>query len=692
MIKIFRYLKPYILSIFIVAALLFLQANMELALPDYMSRIVNVGIQQGGIESVVPEVIRADKLNKLTQFMDNSTKQLIVKSFTKIDSNSQEYKTHINKYPILKSEAIYLLTEKNKDVIKELSSGFEKAFMATTGIPPNPGISRQNGLIAVKAEYKAVGIDTTKIQSTYILNIGAVMLILTLISAVATIIVGFLAAKTSAGLARSVRRDVFTKIENFSGEEFDKFSTASLITRSTNDITQVQMVIFIMLRMIIYAPILGIGGVIRALGKAPSMAWIIGLAVIVLLALIITVFIIAMPKFKKIQKLIDRLNLVARENLTGLLVVRAFNRQKFEEERFDTANKNLTKTNLFVIRIMVVMMPLMMLIMNLISVTIIWVGAKQVAAATMQVGDMMAFMQYSMQIVMSFLMLTMIFIFLPRASVSANRINEVLETELSIKDPVKPKVFTEKAKGLIEFKNVFFRYPGADTDVLSNLNFTAKPGQTTAIIGATGSGKSTAINLIPRFYDVRKGEILLDGTNIKDFTQHDLRDQIGYVPQKITLFSGTIKSNLSYADENASDEIITEAANTAQAMEFINKKEEKFDAPISQSGTNISGGQKQRLSIARALVKKYPVLIFDDSFSALDFRTDAALRRAMKGKTSESTLIIIAQRISTIMKAEQIIVLDEGKIIGKGTHLELLKNCNEYKEIALSQLEMEEMV
>lgn len=691
MIKIFRYLKPYILSIFATAALLFLQANTELALPDYMSKIVNIGIQQEGIETAVPEAIRVVKMDNLTMNINSSMKQLITESYSKIDSFSTEYTEYIDKYPILESEAIYVLTDRTKEVIEKLSSVFGEAYMGKSEKELNPMIIKQNGIIAVKAEYDAIGINTAKIQNSYILRIGVIMLLLTLISAVATIAVGLLAAKTSAGLARNIRMDVFTKIENFSGEEFDNFSTASLITRSTNDITQIQMVIFLMMRMIIYAPILGVGGVIRALGKAPSMAWIIGLGVIVLLTLIITVFLIALPKFKKIQKLVDKLNLVARENLSGIMVVRAFNRQDFEEDRFDTANKNLTKTNLFVIRIMVIMMPLMMLVMNLISVSIIWVGAKQVAASAMQVGDMMAFMQYAMQIVMSFLMLTMIFIFLPRASVSANRINEVLETELSIKDPENPKIFKNKVKGLIEFKNVYFRYPGADTDVLSNLNFTAKPGQTTAIIGATGSGKSTAVNLIPRFYDVREGEILLDGINIKELTQKDLRNQIGYVPQKITLFSGTIESNLRYADKDASDEIIRNAAETAQAMEFINDKEEKFDAPISQSGTNISGGQKQRLSIARALVKKYPVFIFDDSFSALDFRTDAALRRAMKEKTGDSTVIIIAQRVSTIKNAEQIIVLDEGIIIGKGTHKELLESCEEYKEIALSQLEMKEL-
>jgi ATP-binding cassette subfamily B protein len=443
--------------------------------------------------------------------------------------------------------------------------------------------------------------------------------------------------------------------------------------------------------MVLFAPIMGVGGVIRALGKAPSMAWIIALAVIVLLGLIGIVLLIAMPKFKLIQKLIDRLNLVARENLSGLMVVRAFNRQKFEEERFDRANRELTSVNLFVIRVMVVMMPAMMLIMNLLSVAIIWIGAHHVAESTMQVGDMMAFLQYAMQIVMSFLMLSFIFIFLPRASVSGNRIMEVIETEPSIKDPPHPMSLPERVTGRIEFKGVCFRYPGAEEDALHDLNFIAEPGKTTAVIGATGSGKSSIVKLIPRFYDVCKGQILLDGIDIRELRQHDLRGQIGYVPQHVTLFSGTIAENLRYADEDASDKVIREAAETAQALQFIREKEEQFDAPISQAGANVSGGQKQRLSIARALVRRYPVLIFDDSFSALDFRTDAALRRALKAKTGMSTIILIAQRVATVMNAEQILVIDDGRIIGRGRHDELLRECPEYREIVESQLDMKEL-
>jgi ATP-binding cassette, subfamily B, multidrug efflux pump len=723
MIKIFKYLKPYILSVIVIAALLYLQANMELALPDYMSRIVNVGIQQGGIDSAIPKTIRVSEMNKLTVFMDTDSKKLIKDLF-------------------IESEGLYVLNSKLEFASNDLNHNFGKAFMAKSALeqispenilltltegtrknlpqdidifslisymPDKPRelliktvlnnvseidnmIIEQKGIISVKAEYIIIGLDTQKTQSTYIMRIGAMMLLFTLISAIATIIVGLLSARTSAGLARTLRRDVFTKVENFSGEEFDKFSTASLITRSTNDITQIQMLIFIMLRMMLYAPILGIGGVFRANNKAPSMAWIIGLSVFILLLLVIIVFIIAIPKYKKIQKFIDRLNLIARENLSGLMVVRAFNQQDFEEDRFDQANQNLTKTNLFILRVMVIMMPVMMLVMNLISVIIIWVGAKQVAASNMQIGDMMAFMQYAMQIVMSFLMMTMIFIFLPRAAVSANRVNEVLQTDPVIKDPENPIKIPIGIKGVIEFCNVGFRYPGAEENALFNLNFVAKPGLTTAIIGATGAGKSTIVNLIPRFYDVSQGKILIDGINIKDLSQSDLRNQIGYVPQKITLFSGTIESNLRYADDNVSEKTIREASEAAQVLEFINTREQAFNAPISQSGTNISGGQKQRLSIARALVKYFPVLIFDDSFSALDFKTDAALRKALKKQTGESTIIIIAQRISTIMSAEQIIVLDEGRIVGKGTHNELLNSCQEYKEIALSQLDMEELV
>jgi ATP-binding cassette subfamily B protein len=741
MLKLFKYLKPYIFSIIVCTALLFLQANMDLALPDYMSRIVNTGIQQNGIDSAVPQVIRKSEMEKLEFFFNEEQQQQISDRFSLIDSEIQGAAELILTYPALEREALNLL---NEDVETEsLELAFSRAFTAVAGITqmasdplkfsdaavmpdlsempegmdfftmlkvmPEPqraeilgGISSQisqldemvlsqGALRLVNAEYQAIGMDTGRMQSRYILLSGAIMLIFTLVSILANVTAGLLASKTAAGMAQTVRSDIFNKVEHFSGEEFDKFSTASLITRTTNDVTQVQLVIFMMLRMVIYAPILGVGGVIRALGKAPSMAWIIGLAVLALLGLITIVFIIATPKFKRIQKLIDRLNLVTREHLSGLMVVRAFNRQKFEEERFDVANKNLTSVNLYVTRVMVIMMPAMMLIMNLLSVAIIWVGAHKVAQSSMQVGDMMAFLQYAMQIVMSFLMLSMIFIFLPRSAVSGARIVEVLETDPTISDPETPENLPSKVNGRIEFRNVSFMYPGAEENALCGINFTAEPGQTTAIIGSTGSGKSTILNLIPRFYDVSEGEILIDGMDIRNIRQHDLREQIGYVPQKVTLFSGTIKSNLQYGDEKAPEETISQSAQTAQASEFISSKPEGFETSIAQGGQNISGGQKQRLSIARALVKKAPVYIFDDSFSALDFKTDAALRKAMKEKTGESTLILVAQRVSTIMKAEQIIVLDEGNIVGKGSHEELMKTCEAYKEIVYSQLSMKEL-
>jgi ATP-binding cassette subfamily B protein len=533
--------------------------------------------------------------------------------------------------------------------------------------------------------------NTTKLQNSYIINIGGLMLLLTLLSIICNIIVGYLAAKVAAGMGRDIRRDVFQKVESFSSTEFDKFSTASLITRTTNDITQIQMVIFMIIRMVFYAPLLGFGGIIKVVSKDSPLSWLIGLAVLVLISLIMVVFALALPKFRITQKLVDRINLVARENLAGMMVVRAFNMEEFEEDRFDKANLDLTAVSLFINRVMVVMMPMMMLIMNGLSLAIIWFGAKQVADANMQVGDMMAFLQYAMQIVMSFLMLSMMFIILPRASVSGDRIAEVLGTEPKIHDPKDPKKFTKSYKGTVEFRNVSFRYPGAEEDVLHDITFTAQPGQTTAFIGSTGSGKSTIVNLIPRFYEVTDGAILMDGTDIREVTQHDLREQIGYVPQKSALFSGTIESNMLYADKDATPEMLKSAIEISQAAEFVNSKPEGMEAEISQGGTNVSGGQKQRLSIARAIVKKPPIYILDDSFSALDFKTDAALRRAFKDKAANSTLIFVTQRVSTVRNAEQIIVLDEGRIVGKGTHNELMKTCETYKEIALSQLSMEEL-
>jgi ATP-binding cassette subfamily B multidrug efflux pump len=745
MLRLAKYLKPYTSMLLAAIVLLFAQANFDLALPDYLSRIVNNGIQQSGVENAVPVAIRQSEMDRVVIFMSAEDKASVLNDYTLIDQNSSNYGTYVKEYPALANQPVYVLNNIDKTEIDRLNPIMAKALLAVstieqvmadpakaaqmggnlgfdvTKIPPGTDVFAilkqlppaqlsqmteavnkqfealgdsmvvQAAVAAIKSEYEALGMDTAKLQNNYILNVGGIMLLLTLLSGVCTIAVGFLSARIAAGSARDIRRDVFKNVENFSSAEFDKFSTASLITRSTNDITQIQMVVVMMVRMVFYAPILGIGGIIRVLGKDSSMWWLIAVAVLVLISLILIVFSIALPKFKLIQKLVDRLNLVARENLAGMMVIRAFNMQPFEEERFDKANLDLTAISLFINRLMVVMMPLMMLIMNGLSLAIIWIGAHQVAAANMQVGDMIAFMQYAMQIVMSFLMLSMMFIILPRASVSADRIADVLDTELSITDPEKPKQLTDQFRGNIEFRNVSFRYPGADEDVLHDISFTARPGQTTAFIGSTGSGKSTIINLFPRFYDVTEGAILVDGMDIREITQHDLRDKIGYVPQRGVLFSGTIESNLRYADEDATENMLTDAIDIAQVTDFVNSKPEGIEAEISQSGANVSGGQKQRLSIARALVKKPPIYIFDDSFSALDFKTEAALRKQLKEKTGSSTVLVVTQRVSTIMNAEQIIVLEEGKIIGKGTHQELMENCETYKEIALSQLSLEEL-
>ena len=745
MLRLIKYLKPYTLLILITIGLLFIQAYSNLELPNYMSDIVNVGIQQGGVENAVPTAIRQSEMNKLVIFMSAADKAQVLNDYTLVDKNSADYSTYVEQYPALANQPIYVLNSIDQVEIDKLNPVMGRAFLIVSGIqqmmadpskatamgqslgfdlsklpagtdiftvlaklPPaqlaqitatidqkfsgmDNSMITQSAVGAVKAEYSALGMDTGKLQSNYILHTGILMLLISLLAGACTIAVGYLSARTGAGMARDVRRDAFVNVENFSSTEFDKFSTASLITRSTNDITQVQMVIIMMLRMVFYAPIIGIGGIIMALGKSTSMWWIIALAVIALLCLMMVVFSVSLPKFKIMQSLIDRLNLVMRENLSGMMVIRAFNMQKFEEDRFDNANVDLTSTSLFVNRVMVTMMPVMMLIMNGLTLLIIWVGAHQVAEANMQVGDMIAFMQYAMQIVMAFLMMSIMFIILPRASVSAGRIADVLETKLSIKDPEAPRQFTEPVKGTVEFCNVSFHYPNALEDVLHDISFTAKPGQTTAFIGSTGSGKSTIINLIPRFYEATAGSIFVDGVDIRRVRQHDLRDKIGYVPQKGMLFSGTIESNLRYADEDASQEALEEAAEIAQASEFINTKPEGFALEISQGGSNVSGGQKQRLSIARALVKKPPIYIFDDSFSALDFKTDSALRRAIKDKISDSTLMIVTQRVSTIMDADQIIVLEEGRVVGKGTHNELLRDCKTYREIAMSQLSLEEL-
>lgn len=740
MYKIAKYLKPFIGLILGALVLLFVQAMCDLSLPDYMSDIVNVGIQQGGIEKAVPKAVRESEFNKLTIFMSGTDKDTVNKDYTLVDKNSSDYDKYLKDYPNLNKEPIYVLKDVSSTEIDKISPIIGKAFLSVAGVDKMKG-SAKNGVIKlngqdipaktdlfalfsklpeaqrnkitddmnkkftslgnsmvnqaaanyVKAEYKALGVNTDNIQSSYIKTRGVYMLLVSLVSAFCTIVVGFLASRAAAGLARNLRKNVFTKVESFSNTEFDKFSTASLITRTTNDITQIQMLIVMGIRMVIYAPIMGIGGIMKAYNKSNSMSWIIALSVVILIALIGSVFSVAMPKFKLIQKLVDRLNLVTRENLSGMMVIRAFNTQKFEEDRFDKANADLTDANLFVNRVMVVMFPAMMLIMNGITLLIVWVGAHKIADSSMQVGDMMAFMQYAIQIIFSFLMMAFMFILIPRASVSAQRIAEVLETKISILDPKEPVHFDKKVTGLVEYRNVAFKYPGAEENVLENISFKALPGQTTAFIGATGSGKTTLINLLPRFYDITGGEILIDGIDIRKITQYELREKIGYIPQKGSLFQGTIESNLKYADENASEAEIREAAEIAQAMEFISQKPEGFGTEISQGGANVSGGQKQRLSIARALLKRSQIYIFDDSFSALDYRTDAELRKALKEKTSDSTLLIVAQRISTIMNAEQIIVLDEGRIVGIGTHEELMENCETYREIALSQLSKEEL-
>ena len=752
MLKLIKYLKKSVVPIVVIFALLVVQAICDLSLPDYTSKIVNVGIQQGGVENATPKVIRKSEMDKLILFMNEEDKNEVLNNYTLLDKDSlssDELDQYKAKYPEIQNEALYELNTKNKKSIENLSTIFGKPILVVSGLesdndqvkgmeeqmlsklPPQmlkaatvdgkvdvfkvfsmmpkeqldelknefnskfpdmaESIITQSAVSYVKAEYDSIGIDTGKNQNNYILLSGAKMLGIALVSMVATVMVGLLAARVAASLGRDLRSNVFRKVMRFSNTEMDKFSTASLITRSTNDIQQIQMLMVMLLRVVFYAPIMGIGGVIKVFNTNNSMSWIIALAVGIIMLIVAFLFAVVMPKFKLVQKLVDKLNLVTREILTGLPVIRAFSTEKHEEERFDKANNDLTKTNLFVNRVMTCMMPLMMLVMNCITILIVWVGAHNIDSGAMQVGDMMAFIQYTMQIIMSFLMISMVSVMLPRALVSVNRIDEVLVTDLTIKEAEKPEGFDYNKKGTVEFKNVSFKYPNAEEDVLSNISFTAKPGETTAFIGSTGSGKSTLINLIPRFYDVTEGEILVDGVDIRKVSQHELREKLGYVPQKGVLFSGTIESNLKYGNVNATEEQVKKAAEIAQATEFIDTKPEKYKTEISQGGTNVSGGQKQRLSIARAIAKDPEIYIFDDSFSALDFKTDAALRRALKKEVVDSTVLIVAQRISTILHADQIIVLDEGKIVGKGTHKELLKNCEVYRQIASSQLSKEEL-
>jgi ATP-binding cassette subfamily B multidrug efflux pump len=745
MLRLLKYLKPYTLLILLTIVLLFVLANAELALPDYLSKIVNIGIQQGGVEDAVAEAIRQSEMDKLLIFMNADDQALVLENYLLVEPGTPEAAQYIDQYPALADEPVYVLGDIDQTTSDLLNPVMGKAWVVVSSIEQmvsDPGkaaamgqalgfdptqipagidifevlpkmpaaqlsqisaainerfaalgesMVNQMAVGAVKNEYEALGMNTSQLQTDYILYIGGIMLLISLLAGVCTIVVGYLASRTAAGAAKDIREAEFKKVESFSSTEFDKFSTASLITRSTNDVTQVQLVIFMTMRMVFYAPIIGIGGIIRAVELSTNMWWIIAVAVAALLSLVLIVFSISLPKFQMMQKLIDRLNLVTRENLSGMMVIRAFNKQDDEEKRFDLANRDLTDTSLFIARVMVTMMPIIMLLMNGLSILIIWVGAHQVAQSNMQVGDMMAFLQYAMQIVFAFLMMSMMFIFLPRAAVSGGRIADVLDTEISITDPAQPKRFDGKFKSKIEFHNVSFRYPGALDDVLHNISFTAQPGEITAFIGSTGCGKSTVINLIPRFYDVTGGAVYLDGIDVREVTQHDLRDKIGYIPQKGMLFSGTIESNLRFANQEASMEELEDAVDIAQASEFVFSEEEGFSSEISQGGSNVSGGQKQRLAIARALVKKPPIYIFDDSFSALDFKTDSALRKALKQKTGDSTVLIVTQRVATIKNADQIIVLDEGRVVGKGKHQELMETCETYQEIAYSQLSKGEL-
>ncbi len=743
--RLIKYLKPYTLLILLSVILLFVLANANLALPDYLSRIVNVGIQQNGVENAVAAAVRQSQMEKLLLFVPPEDKELVLESYLLVEPASPEAEQHIEEYPALADEPVYVLQDVDQATMDQLNALMGRAWLAVSRVEQvmtdpsaaaamgqqlgfdlsklpagmdlfdvleklpagqlaemsataeeqfaalGDSMINQMAVVAVKAEDTALGMDTAKLQRDYMLHTGGIMLLISLLGGAATIAVGYLAARTAAGAARDIRRATFAKVESFSSAEFGQFSTASLITRSTNDVTQVQMVIFMFMRMVLFAPIMGIGAIIRAMDKSPGMWWVIAVAVAALLSLIAVVFVIALPKFRIMQSLIDKLNLVTRENLSGMMVVRAFNKQEDEAARFDGANRELTDTSLFIARVMVTLMPVMMLVMNGISMLIIWVGAHQVAEANMQVGDMMAFLQYAMQVVFSFLMMSMMFIFLPRAAVSGDRIADVLETELAIEDPKEPKQFREPFTAEIEFRNVSFRYPEALDDVLHHISFTAPPGQTTALIGSTGCGKSTVVNLIPRFHDVTEGAVLVDGIDVRQVPQADLRDRIGYIPQQGMLFSGTIESNLLYGDQSAPPETLLEAAEIAQASEFIFAKEEGLSAEIAQGGSNVSGGQKQRLAIARALVKKPPIYIFDDSFSALDFRTDSALRRALKQKTGDATVLIVTQRVATVKNADQIVVLDEGRVVGLGTHQELMETCETYQEIAYSQLSKGEL-
>ena len=733
--KLFQFLKPYAPRVLLILCVLVVQAYCDLSLPTYTSNIVNVGIQQSGIDEEIPENISEEEMNRLLLFVSENDRQdiqnayeksserfdydgevLTLKDSVKSDNEKLDALTEEMKLPMMLTAGF----ENGSDTTKQMEGQLKEQMSQVPGIEKMSvfdifgmmddtqraaivdkiteqmdkmpdSILDQAAISYVKSMYEQIGLDTGHMSTVYILKTGAKMMGLAALGMAASILACLMASRVGAKVGRGLRRDTFRKVIGFSNAEFDKFSTASLITRSTNDIQQIQFLIVMILRIVLYAPVMAIGGILKVSKTNVDMFWIIGLAVLLIVMVVAVLFIVVMPKFKIVQNMVDKLNLVSREILTGLPVIRAFHTEKHEEERFDKANKDLTKLNLFVNRAMTFMMPTMMLVMNGITVLIVWVGGHSINDGAMQVGDMMAFIQYAMQIIMSFLMICMISVMLPRAAVSAERVDEVLKSETKIHDPKEPKTLPKNGKGEVAFEHVSFHYPGAEEDVLHDITFTAKPGETTAFIGSTGCGKSTLVNLIPRFYDVTEGKITIDGQDVRDLTQHELRDKLGYVPQKGVLFSGNIASNIMFGNPAGSEQEMTEAAQIAQAVEFIDTKPERYKSPISQGGANVSGGQKQRLSIARAIAKHPDVYIFDDSFSALDYKTDTVLRSALKEKTTDSVVLIVAQRISTILHAEQIIVLDDGKIVGKGTHEELLKTCDAYYQIAASQLSESEL-
>ena len=739
MLKLIRYLRPFTRVIAVIFVLLLGQAMADLALPGYLANITNVGISQHGVENAVPQAIRQTEMDRLTLFMSAPARTTASDDYALLDRNSLDataYAESVKTYPALANEPIYVLRADDKAEIAALDTIFSKtipivaaierggaAMLAASGIQVPAGadpfevieqlsldqiaglqsavaqqtaavphtLAKQYDIAYISNEYQTLGMDIGGVQTAYMIKIGLLMLLLTLAGVTASVSVGYLSAGIAAGLGQNLRRQQFNKVVNFSNTELDRFSTASLITRSTNDVTQIQLLMTMMFRSLFYAPILGIGGILKVLNADSSMLWIIGAAVGAMVAFIAIMFTFMLPRFAAIQRLIDRLNLVARQFLTGQIVIRAFNTRTHEEAKFEEANAQLTKTNLFVNRIMMLMMPVMMLVMNGTMILIVWMGSHQVDAGSMQVGDMMAFIQYSMQIIMSFLFVSFMFIMIPRASISANRISEVLETKPVIEEPATPKRYAGELKGVVEFDNVSFHYPSAEDDVLRDISFTARPGQRTAFIGSTGSGKSTLVNLIPRFYDVTAGKVLVDGVDVRDVSTHDLREKIGYVPQKAVLFSGTVASNIRYGDENATDSEVAKYAEIAQALDIVAGSDQGYETAVSQGGNNLSGGQKQRLCIARALARKPEIFVFDDSLSALDFKTEAALRRALASETAGATVLIVAQRISSIMGADQIVVLDDGQVCGIGTLKELMQGCEVYREIALSQLSSREL-